>query len=237
MKNYKDKVVWITGASSGIGEALVEEFAKEGAVVIASSHEPEELERVKEKYKGISEKIYSVVFNLGNPEAVAEAAEKVLYREGELDITPLSFGDEVETTNSPYGKLLVSPSTNNYAVHLNLINGNKALQDDKIRFAINQSIDQEMLLNLSMLGEGSLSPTMVSPNFYKLDTVLASLDTYFQKENAQFAGKNKTEVLKKIVTDYQKREGMDPGKPLEIRMLTPESFLFLARDIRYSSPG
>ena len=86
MKSYKDKVVWITGASSGIGEALVEEFIKEGAVVIASSHESEELERVKEKYKGISEKIYSVVFNLGDPEAVAGAAEKVLSEHKRVDV-------------------------------------------------------------------------------------------------------------------------------------------------------
>ena len=161
------------------------------------------------------------------------AADQVLYSEGLLDITPISFNNEVETINSPYAKLLISPSTNNYAVHLNLINGNKALRDDKIRFAINRSIDQEMLLNLSMLGEGSLSPTMVSPNFYKLDTALGTLDNYFKKEDSQFTGKNRSATLRKIVTDYQKREGLDPEKPLVIRMLTPESFLFLARDIRY----
>ena len=44
---FKDKVVWITGASSGIGEALVYEFAGLGARVIASSNDPEGLERVK----------------------------------------------------------------------------------------------------------------------------------------------------------------------------------------------
>lgn len=86
MKSYKDKVVWITGASSGIGEALVEEFAKEGAIVIASSHEPEELERVKAKHKDISENIHALVFNLGDPEAVAEAAEKVLSEYGRVDV-------------------------------------------------------------------------------------------------------------------------------------------------------
>jgi hypothetical protein len=35
--NYKGKVVWITGASSGIGEYLAYEFNKCGAYVILSA--------------------------------------------------------------------------------------------------------------------------------------------------------------------------------------------------------
>ena len=33
MSRYQDKVVWITGASSGIGEALVTQFVAQGAHV------------------------------------------------------------------------------------------------------------------------------------------------------------------------------------------------------------
>lgn len=84
MKTYKDKTIWITGASSGIGEALVEEFMKDGATVIASSHEAEELERVKMKYT--SDKIHTVVFNLGIPGEVEQAAEKVLKEFGRVDV-------------------------------------------------------------------------------------------------------------------------------------------------------
>lgn len=47
MSSLKGKVVWITGASSGIGEALVYAFAHEGARLILSSRRKEELERVK----------------------------------------------------------------------------------------------------------------------------------------------------------------------------------------------
>lgn len=45
--SFKDKVVWITGASSGIGEALVYELAGKGAKLILSSRRKEELARVK----------------------------------------------------------------------------------------------------------------------------------------------------------------------------------------------
>lgn len=44
---FTDKVVWITGASSGIGEALAKAFAREGAKLILSSRREDELLRVK----------------------------------------------------------------------------------------------------------------------------------------------------------------------------------------------
>ncbi len=48
MGRFPDKVVWITGASSGIGEALAAAFAREGAKLILSSRRAEELERVRQ---------------------------------------------------------------------------------------------------------------------------------------------------------------------------------------------
>src|SRR5258708_22279835 len=44
---FTNKVIWITGASSGIGEALAYSFSAEGAKLLLSSRRKEELERVK----------------------------------------------------------------------------------------------------------------------------------------------------------------------------------------------
>ena len=47
MESFKNKVVWITGASSGIGEAIALAFAKEGAFLVLTARREEELQRVK----------------------------------------------------------------------------------------------------------------------------------------------------------------------------------------------
>lgn len=47
MKSVSGKVIWLTGASSGIGEALAYHLSKRGAKLILSARRKDELERVK----------------------------------------------------------------------------------------------------------------------------------------------------------------------------------------------
>jgi len=42
---FKNQVVWITGGSSGIGEALALEFASAGSKIVLSSRREDELNR------------------------------------------------------------------------------------------------------------------------------------------------------------------------------------------------
>jgi short-subunit dehydrogenase len=52
MKDFSGKVIWITGASSGIGEALAREAAARGARVVLSARKTEQLNRVLETIHG-----------------------------------------------------------------------------------------------------------------------------------------------------------------------------------------
>ncbi len=47
MKDFQNKVIWITGASSGIGEAMAYELARRGALLVLSSRRADVLEAVK----------------------------------------------------------------------------------------------------------------------------------------------------------------------------------------------
>lgn len=49
MSFFRNKVVWVTGASSGIGEALVHELVAKGAFVILSARRESELVRVRDE--------------------------------------------------------------------------------------------------------------------------------------------------------------------------------------------
>lgn len=94
---------------------------------------------------------------------VDQGKNAVLYRERELDITFIPPEDKVETILSPHGKLVVSPSTDNIAIHLNLINGNPRLRDRAVRRALNEALNTRHLLHFVFEYEGYRSP--ISPHF------------------------------------------------------------------------
>ncbi len=81
---FNDKVVWITGASSGIGEALVHEFAGLGARVIASSNDPEGLERVKLAC-GRPDAVSCESFDLADTSEIDKIVENQISAFGQID--------------------------------------------------------------------------------------------------------------------------------------------------------
>lgn len=80
----ENKVAWITGASSGIGEALVKQFAEAGATVIASSNDEQGLIRVKESCVA-GARVYCVPFDLGDTGKIEEVVRKELNEKGRID--------------------------------------------------------------------------------------------------------------------------------------------------------
>jgi dehydrogenase/reductase SDR family member 7B len=82
---FKDKIVWITGASSGIGESLSYEFSRQGAKLIISSRDEVELNRVKNNCGNLSENIFPLPFNLNNQSDVESKANLALNKWGRID--------------------------------------------------------------------------------------------------------------------------------------------------------
>jgi len=83
---FKDKVVWITGASSGIGEALAYEFTREGAKTILSSNEQEELERVRKKCEEMGGNSSVLFLDMLDSQALEKSVKTAIDRFGGIDI-------------------------------------------------------------------------------------------------------------------------------------------------------
>lgn len=85
MNFFKDKVVWITGASSGIGEALLYRFVNLGARVVASSNQPAELVRVRNNCGDKSSMVHNVPLDLANSSDFEKTAGEVASEMGSID--------------------------------------------------------------------------------------------------------------------------------------------------------
>lgn len=83
---FTGKVVWITGASSGIGEALVYAFAGGGSRVIASSNDSTGLRKVAGNCATLKGSITTVPFDLSNTAAIEETVSQVIQQEGRVDM-------------------------------------------------------------------------------------------------------------------------------------------------------
>lgn len=82
---FRGKVVWLTGASSGIGEALVYRFAQLGARLIISSNDIDGLERVRDACGGLSDIITCVPFDLSDTSGIEKLVEDQVNREDRID--------------------------------------------------------------------------------------------------------------------------------------------------------
>lgn len=81
----KDQVIWITGASSGIGEALVRKYNTEGFRLILSSRNKQLLNQIKEKSPH-PEKLYVLPLDLSKPDSFEELSKEAISAFGKIDI-------------------------------------------------------------------------------------------------------------------------------------------------------
>jgi len=84
--NFADKSIWITGASSGIGEALATEWAHYKPILILSGRNVEKLNAVKEKCESKGATCLVVPLDLTNAASIDDAVLKVFSVYPKIDI-------------------------------------------------------------------------------------------------------------------------------------------------------
>ncbi len=86
MQSLNNKVIWITGASSGIGEALVYACAKQKAIVILSARRENELKRVAQN-AGLNESNSLILpFDLADTSKAEDYVRQIINTFGKIDI-------------------------------------------------------------------------------------------------------------------------------------------------------
>jgi len=82
---FSGKTAWITGASSGIGEALVDALVNSGTTLIISSNDPDGLERVRNKHTAKSSEIIPAPFDLSDTSEIKSLVDHHLKKTGRID--------------------------------------------------------------------------------------------------------------------------------------------------------
>ena len=80
---YKEKVVLVTGASRGIGKAIVDRFASQGAYVIATATTKDSVKKISDNFSKNNFKGLGLILNIADKSSVED------------------FGNSIKDLNSP----------------------------------------------------------------------------------------------------------------------------------------
>jgi 3-oxoacyl-[acyl-carrier protein] reductase len=84
MNQLKDKTVWVTGASRGIGQAIALACAQAGATVIGTATSEAGASAISESLKALGG--YGIALNVTDAPACEAALEAIMARHGKLDV-------------------------------------------------------------------------------------------------------------------------------------------------------
>ena len=77
-----EELIWITGGSQGIGEALALAYARQGATVIISARHLDKLQQVVQKARTLKGRVVALPCDMTQPQQVQHAIQQILEQEG-----------------------------------------------------------------------------------------------------------------------------------------------------------
>lgn len=89
---FEGQVVWITGASSGLGWALALEFARQGAHLALSARRVDRLETLVREIEALGRKAVAIACDVTDEAAVRGAVDQLVAHFGKLDIAVANAG-------------------------------------------------------------------------------------------------------------------------------------------------
>ena len=92
MTNTNEKVVWITGASSGIGKAMAFEWARLAYKVVLSARRKELLEEIAVEIKNSGGEALVVLVDIMEEKSIENAVQSIITTWGRLDVAVANAG-------------------------------------------------------------------------------------------------------------------------------------------------
>lgn len=86
MFNYEGKVVFITGASSGLGKQMAKGFAEQGADLVITARRLDKLEEFAEEIRSMGVKCLPVQCDVTKTDDIKEAVKKAVEEYGKIDV-------------------------------------------------------------------------------------------------------------------------------------------------------
>ena len=86
MGRWNNQIVWVTGASSGIGKACAESWARRGATVVLSARKAETLDAVASPLRDNGADVHVVTLDLSNSDSLQAVAQHVEDKIGPVDV-------------------------------------------------------------------------------------------------------------------------------------------------------
>ncbi|GAB3492342.1 SDR family NAD(P)-dependent oxidoreductase [Spirosoma knui] len=111
MRRFAESVVWITGASSGIGEAIALELARHGAKLILSARRADELQRVADQTDLPASDVLVLPMDMTEVDSLHDHVATVMQRFGRIDYVFQNAGisqrsEVIDTDLSAYKRLM-----------------------------------------------------------------------------------------------------------------------------------
>ena len=92
MKEWQEKVILITGGSSGIGKATARKFLEQGATVIINGSNPDRLNSEVAELAASGGPVSGIPAGIRKPQACADLVRSAVKRSGRLDVLVNSAG-------------------------------------------------------------------------------------------------------------------------------------------------
>lgn len=201
----KEKVVWITGASAGIGKAMAFEWVSLGYKVVLSARRKELLEEIARKIKELGGEALVVPVDIMEEKSIENAVQNIIDHWGRLDVTVANagfgvFGSIDKLTSTDWnrqlqGNVIGLALTVKYALpHLKLTKGSIGLVGSVGAYLPNPNVGAYgaskaavhsigLTLQVELMGTG-VSCTTIHPGFVVSEIAKVDNDGVWHPERA-----------------------------------------------------